>query len=204
MLSKRVTSLLITLLLLVGVVIIPAGAANEAAVQLDSYYLTVGVDQVSVIRAMISDGSDCKINFISTSNLVTIGETVFNEATHISSATVTGKAVGQDMILAVAEGNYSNGVFIVTVPEYVADGNVVNHTLKVGTASSNDNSSPTAETPNKGIGQVSSAYTDNGNVRTWNIVTKVGSAGNRTINVKASSYETMLDTAIPVNVTVKK
>lgn len=149
MISKRVASLLIALLLLVGAVIVPASAADQAVVQMESSYMAVGIDEVSIISAKISDGADCKINFISTSDLVTIGETVYNGATHISSATVKGNAAGQDMILAVAEGNYSNGVCVVTVPKSVADGNVVNHTLNSGTASSNDNSSPTAEMPVK-------------------------------------------------------
>lgn len=56
----------------------------------------------------------------------------------------------------------------------------------------------------KGIGQVSSSYTDSGDIRTWTVAVSVGSAGKRTFNIKASSYGTALETSIPVEVIITK
>lgn len=56
----------------------------------------------------------------------------------------------------------------------------------------------------KGIAQISSGYTDSGDIRTWTVTVKVGSSGNRTFNIKASSYGAVLDTSIPVDATINK
>ncbi len=149
---KKLTALVLSLALIMGIFAVSVTAAGSVqSVQLDQSTITLDVGEVGLLKATVTPGDNTtdKVNFTSTDPSVTIGDVVYNDATGETTLAITGDHAGTATIIAISEDGFKTATCAVTVKEKIGEGEVVNHTLKGGTATASDTTSPVAEQPSK-------------------------------------------------------
>ena len=149
---KKLTAVVLSLALMMGIFAVSVTAAGSVqSVQLDQSTITLDVGEVGLLKATVTPGDNTtdKVNFTSTDPSVTIGDVVYNDATGETTLAITGDHAGTATIIAISEDGFKTATCAVTVKEKIGEGEVVNHTLKGGTATASDTTSPVAEQPSK-------------------------------------------------------